>query len=155
MKLLGIEHPRVGVAGLNPHASENGLFGTQERESIIPAVEQAAAEGIEVSGPVPPDTVFVKALGGQFDIVVAMYHDQGHIPIKLCGFRMDPETGKYTSMSGINCTIGLPFIRSSVDHGTAYGKAGEGRANPDSMVEAIEAAVIMSGNMKRTKKPDF
>ena len=143
------------VAGLNPHASENGLFGTQERESIIPAVEQAAAEGIEVSGPVPPDTVFVKALGGQFDIVVAMYHDQGHIPIKLCGFRMDPETGKYTSMSGINCTIGLPFIRSSVDHGTAYGKAGEGRANPDSMVEAIEAAVIMSGNMKRTKKPDF
>lgn len=155
MKLLGAEHPKVAVAGLNPHASENGLFGSQERDSIIPAVERAAAEGIDVTGPVPPDTVFVKALGGQFDIVVAMYHDQGHIPIKLCGFRMDPATGRYTSMSGINCTIGLPFIRSSVDHGTAYGKAGEGRANPESMTEAVEAAVLMSGNMEKMGKPDF
>ena len=155
MRLLGISQPKIGVAGLNPHSSENGLFGSQERDSIIPAIEKARAEGLDVTGPVPPDTVFVKALGGQFDVVVAMYHDQGHIPIKLCGFRMDPATGKYTSMSGINCTVGLPFIRSSVDHGTAYGKAGEGRANPDSMTEAIEAAVTMSENMKIIDRPDF
>jgi len=149
MRLLGIHSPKIGVAGLNAHCSENGLFGTEEADSIIPAVEEAQKLGMDVTGPVPPDTVFVKALSGMFDVVVVMYHDQGHIPVKLCGFRRDEKTGLYTSMSGINCTIGLPFIRTSVDHGTAYGKAGKGTANEDSMVEAIEAAITMSENLSR------
>ena len=145
--LLGIKKPRIGVAGFNAHCSENGLFGTQEADAIIPAVELAQSKGMNIEGPVPPDTVFVKALSGKYDVVVAMYHDQGHIPIKLLGFKMDSGTGK-CSMSGINCTIGLPFIRTSVDHGTAYDRAGEGRANEESMVEAIEAAITMSNNLK-------
>ena len=148
MRLLGYQDPKIGVAGFNAHSSENGLFGDQEEKAIIPAVERAKKEGVNVEGPVPPDTVFVKALAGQYDIVVAMYHDQGHIPLKLNGFKLDMETRKYTSMSGINCTIGLPIIRTSVDHGTAYGKAGEGRANEESLVEAIEAAILMSKNRK-------
>ena len=98
-------------------------------------------------GPEPPDTIFVKCLGGAYDIVVAMYHDQGHIPLKLSGFKMDPNSKAFTTMSGINCTIGLPIIRSSVDHGTAYGKAGEGRANEESMLDAIYAGIEMSKNM--------
>ena len=146
-ELLGIENPTIGVAGLNPHSSENGLFGYEEEKEIIPAIEQACKEGINVTGPVPPDTVFVKCMGGHFDIVVAMYHDQGHIPLKLSGFKIDPETNTFTTMSGINCTIGLPIIRSSVDHGTAYGKAGEGRANEESMLDAIYAGIEMSKNM--------
>ena len=149
MELLGYENPRIGVAGFNAHCSENGLFGDQERLAVEPAVAEAKAMGIDVTGPVPPDTVFCKALGGMFDVVVAMYHDQGHIPIKLMGFQMDAKTGTYAAMSGINCTIGLPIIRTSVDHGTAYGKAGEGRANEQSMVEAIEAAQIMAWNLKK------
>lgn len=142
--LLGIENPVIGVAGLNPHASENGLFGEEEEKEIIPAINEARKMGISVIGPEPPDTVFVKCLGGKCDIVVAMYHDQGHIPLKLSGFKLDPNTNTYTSMSGINCTIGLPIIRSSVDHGTAYGKAGEGRANEESMLDAIYAGIQMS-----------
>lgn len=149
MELLGYENPRIGVAGFNAHCSENGLFGDQERLAIEPAVAEAKAMGIDVTGPVPPDTVFCKAIGGVFDVVVAMYHDQGHIPIKLMGFQMDARTGAYTAMSGINCTIGLPIIRTSVDHGTAYGKAGEGRANEQSMVEAIAAAQVMARNLKK------
>ena len=105
--------------------------------------------GYDVYGPVPPDTVFVKSMGGESDVVVAMYHDQGHIPLKLCGFSMNPVTKQYTSMSGINCTIGLPVIRTSVDHGTAYGKAGEGRANEESMLDAIYAAVTIANNWKK------
>lgn len=147
MRLLGYQNPVIGVAGLNPHCSENGLFGHEEAEEIIPAVEAARAEGMNVIGPEAPDTVFVKAMGGKFDIVVAMYHDQGHIPLKLSGFRLDPKTNTYSSMSGINCTIGLPIIRSSVDHGTAYGKAGEGRANEESMLDAIFAGIEMAKNM--------
>ena len=92
----------------------------------------------------PPDTVFVKAMAGQYDVVVAMYHDQGHIPLKLSGFQMDYENNRYTAMSGVNSTIGLPIIRTSVDHGTAFGKAGEGRANEESLVEAIAVAVQMA-----------
>lgn len=149
MELLGVERPRIAVAGFNAHCSENGLFGDQEALAIAPAIADARAEGIDVTGPVPPDTVFCKALGGMFDIVVAMYHDQGHIPIKLMGFQMDAATGQYLAMSGINCTIGLPIIRTSVDHGTAYGKAGEGRANDQSMVEAIRAAATMAENLRR------
>lgn len=154
MQLLGYEHPRIAVAGFNAHCSENGLFGDQEAQAIEPAVEEAKAFGFDVTGPVPPDTVFCKALGGMFDIVVAMYHDQGHIPIKLMGFQLDTKTNTYASMSGINCTIGLPIIRTSVDHGTAYGKAGEGRANEQSMLEAIEAAEIMANNLYLMKSKE-
>ncbi len=144
LNALGIEGGRIAVAGLNPHASDNGLFGDEEDREILPAVEEARAEGLNVTGPLPPDSVFVRALGGEFDIVVAMYHDQGHIPLKLAGFRLDPKTGKYASMSGINTTIGLPIIRTSVDHGTAFDRAGRGVANEGSMVEAIEVAVQMA-----------
>jgi 4-hydroxythreonine-4-phosphate dehydrogenase len=144
MIMLDINQPKIGVAGLNAHASENGLFGDEEEISIIPAIQACRAKGMIIDGPVPPDTVFVKALAGQYDVVVAMYHDQGHIPLKLSGFKMDMSTGRYTSMSGVNSTIGLPIIRTSVDHGTAYGKAGEGRANEESLVEAIEMAIAMA-----------
>lgn len=146
MKQFGIKKPRIAVAGLNPHSSEDGLFGFEEQKEITPAIDEAKKDGIDVVGPVPPDTVFVKAIGGQFDIVVAMYHDQGHIPLKLSGFKIDPLTGQYTSLSGVNCTFGLPIIRTSVDHGTAFGKAGEGRASEDSMVDAIKAAITLINN---------
>ena len=149
-RLLGIESPKIGVAGFNAHCSENGLFGTQEKEEIIPAVSMARDKGWDVDGPVPPDTVFVKALSGMYDVVVAMYHDQGHIPVKLLGFRMEPGQAAFSQLSGINCTIGLPFIRTSVDHGTAFGKAGDNRANETSMIEAIEAAITMSSYKKGT-----
>ena len=146
LRLMGREKRRIAVAGLNAHCSENGLFGNEEAQAIIPAIQAAKADGLDVTGPVPPDTVFVKALGGQFDVVVAMYHDQGHIPLKLCGFKMDPLTGLYSSMSGINATIGLPIIRSSVDHGTAFGKAGKNRANEESLVDAINMAITFAEN---------
>lgn len=146
MKELGYENPKIGVAGLNPHCSENGLFGTEEKNEIIPAINEAKKKGIQVVGPEPPDTVFVKCQAGQYDIVVAMYHDQGHIPLKLSGFKYDLLHDKYDSVSGINCTIGLPIVRTSVDHGTAFGKAGEGRANEESMMDAIFAGVEMVRN---------
>ena len=138
---LGIKHPKIGVAGLNPHAGEGGLFGHEELEEIIPAIEQAKKENITVDGPVPPDTIFSKVIGGQYDIAVVMYHDQGHIPMKVIGFKYNKETNKWSSMSGVNVTVGLPIIRTSVDHGVAFGKAGEGRANEESMVEAIKMAI--------------
>lgn len=144
MRQLGYKNPRIAVAGLNPHCSENGLFGEEEIKEIIPAVEEAKAQGLNVEGPVSPDIVFVKCQAGEYDIVVAMYHDQGHIPLKLSGFKYDVHTNKYESVSGINCTIGLPIVRTSVDHGTAFGKAGEGRANEESMVDAILAGVQMA-----------
>lgn len=146
MELMGISDPRIAVAGLNAHCSENGLFGFEESMWITPAIEKAKAQGICVDGPVPPDTVFVKAMGGMYDIVVAMYHDQGHIPLKLSGFKLNVQTNRYESMSGINTTVGLPIIRTSVDHGTAFGKAGEGRANEESMVDAIALAITMAKN---------
>lgn len=148
MEELGYKNPRIVVAGLNPHASEDGLFGKEEEEEIIPAIELARSEGIDVEGPEPPDTVFVKCQAGQYDIVVAMYHDQGHIPLKLSGFKYDHVHDKYDSVSGINCTIGLPIVRTSVDHGTAFGKAGEGRANEESMVDAIMAGVMIETNRR-------
>ncbi len=148
-KMLGIEKPKIGVAGLNPHCSENGLFGTEEASEIIPAIHTAQKEGIDVQGPESPDTVFVKCKAGIYDIVVAMYHDQGHIPLKLNSFQWDETEGKYSSVKGINTTIGIPIIRVSVDHGTAFGKAGEGRANADSMIEAIEVGVKMAENRKK------
>jgi len=130
---MGIVSPRLVVAGLNPHAGEGGLFGNEEREQILPAVEAARASGLNVTGPLPPDTVFLRASRGEFDAVIAMYHDQGHIPMKMVGFE-----------EGVNVTLGLPIIRTSVDHGTVFGKAGKGTANPRSMIEAIKLAVIMS-----------
>lgn len=149
--MMGIETPTIGVAGLNAHASENGMFGNEEKDAIIPAIEHARGEGIDAQGPIPPDTVFVRALGGEFDIVVAMYHDQGHIPLKLHGFRMDPETGRFTAVSGINTTIGLPIIRTSVDHGTAFDRAGKNVANEESMSDAIKMAVQMAKSKGKTK----
>jgi 4-hydroxythreonine-4-phosphate dehydrogenase len=149
LRLMGRENRRIAVAGLNPHASENGLFGAEEERAIIPAVNDARSEGLSVTGPLPPDTVFVKALGGQADIVVAMYHDQGHIPLKLLGFRLDGATGLFTQMSGVNTTIGLPVIRTSVDHGTAYDRAGKNLANAQSMVDAIVMAVVFARNRLR------
>lgn len=143
-RMLGIDYPRIGVAGLNPHCSEDGLFGTEEASEIIPAIQEAKKLGIKVEGPESPDTVFVKCKAGMYDIVVAMYHDQGHIPLKLNAFQWDEKKGQYKSVRGINCTIGLPIVRASVDHGTAFGKAGEGRANADSMLDAIEAGLRMA-----------
>lgn len=141
LKDLGIKHPKIGVAGLNPHAGEGGLFGNEELKEIIPAIKQAKKENITVDGPVPPDTIFSKVIGGQYDIAVVMYHDQGHIPMKVTGFKYNKVTNKWSSMSGVNVSVGLPIIRTSVDHGVAFGKAGEGRANEESMVEAIKMAI--------------
>jgi 4-hydroxythreonine-4-phosphate dehydrogenase len=129
-RMLSIERPRIAVSGLNPHAGEAGLFGSEEAESIMPAIEEARAEGIAADGPFPPDTVFLRASRGEFDIVVSMYHDQGLIPLKLLAFE-----------TGVNVTVGLPVIRTSPDHGTAYDIAWKGRAESSSMVEAVKAAV--------------
>ena len=133
LRRLGVEQPRVAVAGLNPHAGESGLFGTQDRDVIAPAVAAARAEGIDASGPWPPDTVFMQARQGRFDIVVVQYHDQGHIPIKLMGFD-----------TGVNVTVGLPFFRTSVDHGTAFDIAGTGRADHASMRAALDLAAWLA-----------
>ena len=145
---LGIQDPRIGVAGLNPHSGEGGLFGREEIEEIIPAMEEARKEGINVDGPVPPDTVFSKALGGWYDIVVAMYHDQGHIPLKVKGFVYNREKQKWDAVSGVNITLGLPIIRVSVDHGTAFDQAGTGTATALSLLNSIEYAALMAANRK-------
>ena len=133
-KMLGFKQPRVAVAGLNPHSGENGMFGDEDSKEIVPAVEAAKQLGINVSGPIPPDTVFHRAANlDEFDIVVVMYHDQGHIPIKLLGFD-----------TGVNVTVGLPFIRTSVDHGTAFPIAGKGIADSKSMTESLYLAAQMA-----------
>ena len=141
---LGIEKPRVGVAGLNPHAGENGLFGDEEINEIDPAIEDAVKMGIYAQGPISPDTIYAKLKSKYYDIVVAMYHDQGHIPTKLVGFSFDEEHPGKSSMSGVNITLGLPVVRSSVDHGTAFDIAGTGKANPESMLQAIEYGAMLS-----------
>jgi 4-hydroxythreonine-4-phosphate dehydrogenase len=128
-RALGISAPRIAVAGLNPHAGEGGLFGREEIEIIAPAIAKARAEGLDVRGPFPPDTVFMAARRGAFDMVVAQYHDQGLIPVKLMGIE-----------KGVNVTIGLPIIRTSVDHGTAFDIAGKGLADASSLGEAIRVA---------------
>ena len=143
MNFLGERRPRIAVCGLNPHAGEDGLFGDEEKSQIIPAVEAARREGLDVYGPLPADTLFSRARGGEFHIVVAMYHDQGHVPVKTLGFTYDETKGTWTGLSGVNVTIGLPFLRVSVDHGTAFDRAWKGIANPESMVEAIDVAVRM------------
>lgn len=129
---LGIAAPRIGVAGLNPHAGESGLFGDQEASEIMPAVIAARSRGLDVSDPQPPDTVFLRATRGAYDIVVAMYHDQGHIPMKLLAFD-----------EGVNVSLGLPIIRTSVDHGTAFDIAGTGKARESSLLAAIDVALQM------------
>jgi 4-phospho-D-threonate 3-dehydrogenase / 4-phospho-D-erythronate 3-dehydrogenase len=141
LKMIGIKKPRIGVAGLNPHAGDSGLFGDEEMMEIFPAVEFAKKEGIIAEGPFPPDTLFALANGGHFDGCVAMYHDQGHIPFKLAGFTWDEKSGSMKSVRGVNITLGLPIIRTSVDHGTAFEIAGKGIASPDALLYAIEYAL--------------
>ncbi|RZL63226.1 MAG: 4-hydroxythreonine-4-phosphate dehydrogenase PdxA [Variovorax sp.] len=131
--LLG-RAPRIGVAGLNPHAGEGGLFGAEEQEVIAPAIAAARAEGIDTQGPFAPDTVFMRARRGEFDVVIAMYHDQGLIPVKYLGVE-----------KGVNVTLGLPLVRTSPDHGTAFDIAGTGRADASSLIEALRMARTLAG----------
>jgi 4-hydroxythreonine-4-phosphate dehydrogenase len=134
LKRAGIGAPKIAVCGINPHAGENGLFGYgEEEEKVVPAVQKAQAEGIDVVGPLPADTLFFRATRGDFDIVVAMYHDQGHGPIKVLGLE-----------AGVNITVGLPIIRTSVDHGTAFDIAGKGIADEQSLMEAMKQAVDLA-----------
>ena len=150
-KALGIETPRIGVAGLNPHCGENGMFGREEIEEIQPAIDTAMAEGIVIpeKKPTPPDTVFSKALGGWYDIVVVMYHDQGHIPLKVKGFVYNREARHWEAVAGVNVTLGLPVIRASVDHGTGFGHAGSGHANELSLVNAMDYAITLANHTRR------
>ena len=133
LPLIGFARPRIAVNGLNPHAGEDRLFGDEDADEILPAIEAARADGLDVSGPIPADTVYNRAINGQYDGIVAMYHDQGHIAVKLAGF-----------FDGVNVSLGLPIIRTSVDHGTAFGRAGEGRAREDSLDAAIALATRMA-----------
>lgn len=135
---LGVSKPKIAVAGLNPHAGENGLFGNEDAERIRPAIEQAVEEGIEASGPWAADTVFTRARNGEFDMVVVQYHDQGHVPIKLMGFE-----------SGVNVTVGLPFFRTSVDHGTAFDIAGTGKADHTSLKTALDLARVLADSREK------
>jgi 4-hydroxythreonine-4-phosphate dehydrogenase len=138
---FGIDHPRIAVAGLNPHAGEEGMFGDEEIRIISPAVRLAQEKGMDAFGPYPPDTLFYHALIGRYDAVVCMYHDQGLIPFKMIHFA-----------DGVNTTLGLPIIRTSVDHGTAYDIAGKGMADPGSLIEAIRMAAHQA--VCRMKKND-
>jgi 4-hydroxythreonine-4-phosphate dehydrogenase len=131
--LLGFDRPRIAVCGLNPHAGEHGLFGDEDARVIAPAVAEARRAGAAAEGPLPADTVFLKAVRGDYDVVVAMYHDQGHIPAKLLGF-------EHT----VNVSLGLPIVRTSVDHGTAFDIAGKGIADPGSMIAALRLAATMA-----------
>lgn len=134
----GIANPRIGVCGINPHAGENGLFGHgEEEEKIVPAVEACRRRGWDVNGPLPADTLFYLAQRGDFDLVIAMYHDQGHGPVKVLGLE-----------SGVNITIGLPVVRTSVDHGTAFDIAGTGKADERSLLEALRQAVQLAPKWK-------
>ncbi len=142
LRRMGLAVPRIAVAGLNPHAGESGLFGDEESCKIAPAIEQARGEGLEVTGPLPPDTVFARHRAGEFDAVVAMTHDHGHIAVKTVGFAA--KRGGGLRSAGVNVTLGLPIIRTSVDHGTAFDIAGQGAADATSMVEAIKLAASMA-----------
>lgn len=135
---FGIAKPRIAVAGLNPHAGEHGLFGHEEETAIAPAIAESRAKGIDVSGPFPGDTIFVRARRGEFDVVVACYHDQGLIPVKLVAFGQ-----------AVNVTLGLPIVRTSVDHGTAFDIAGQGVADPESMVAAVLLAARLARGPER------
>jgi len=135
VRRLGIEKPKLAVAGLNPHAGEGGLFGDEEEKYIAPAIAQARTLGLDASGPWPGDTVFFRTLQGEFDGAVAMYHDQGHVAAKMLGI-----------WRGVNVTLGLPIIRTSVEHGTDFSNAGTGRGDPRSLIEAIKLAAILASN---------
>jgi len=139
---LGFHSPRIAVAALNPHAGEHGLFGKEEERIIVPAVAQTQKEGIDVTGPLPPDTVFHQAYHGRFHAVVSMYHDQGLIPLKMIAFE-----------KGVNVTLGLPIIRTSVDHGTAFDIAGQGKADPSSLREAVSVGLQLAA--KRINKKNL
>jgi len=141
---MGYDNPKIGIAGLNPHAGDNGLFGREEIEEISPAVASLQKDGIDVEGPIPPDTLFALANGGKYDGCVAMYHDQGHIPFKVVGFQWDKKKGTMKSVKGVNITLGLPIIRTSVDHGTAFEVAGKGIASADALSIAIDYALRLS-----------
>ena len=141
---IGVERPRIAVAALNPHAGEGGMLGREDLDVTAPLIAELSGQGWAIEGPVPGDTVFVKLRAGQYDAVVAMYHDQGHIPVKLLGFQVDPATGRWDALSGVNITLGLPIIRTSVDHGTAFDIAGRGIASEQSLVEAIDYAEALS-----------
>jgi len=154
LKAFGVPVPRIAVAALNPHAGEGGNFGAEDDRVTRPTVEMLRAEGMDVDGPVPGDTVFVKHVAGQYDAVVAMYHDQGHVPFKLLGFHVNPATGVWDTMQGTNITLGLPVIRTSVDHGTAFDIAGRGIANSESMIEAIEVAEQLIAGRRALQEED-
>ncbi|MBA3007086.1 MAG: 4-hydroxythreonine-4-phosphate dehydrogenase PdxA [Proteobacteria bacterium] len=138
---FGISSPRIAVAALNPHAGESGLFGNEEDEIILPAIQIMQAFGIQVQGPFPPDTIFFKAASGMYDAVICMYHDQGLIPFKLLHFK-----------DGVNVTLGLPIVRTSVDHGTAYDIAGKGLADPASLSAAVDLAASIAVNRETVQK---
>jgi 4-hydroxythreonine-4-phosphate dehydrogenase len=138
LRRMGVGQPRLAVSGLNPHASDGGLFGDEETKYIMPAVQEARLQGMDVTGPLPPDSVFLRAFEGQFDAALAMYHDQGHIALKMLGITQ-----------GVNVTLGLPIIRTSVDHGTNFGKAGKGTADPTSLKGAIKLASLMCRHQPR------
>jgi len=142
LRQMGIDESRIAVAGLNPHAGESGLFGDEELKYITPAIEAARCQGMDIVGPFPPDSVFLRTSEGQFDAAIAMYHDQGHIAIKMLGITQ-----------GVNVTLGLPIIRTSVDHGTVFGKAGKGTADPTSLIQAIKLATVMYHNRRRFSHP--
>ncbi len=143
VRQIGIVEPHLVVAGLNPHSGEGGLFGDEEIKYIMPAIEEARHQGMKVTGPLPPDSVFLRTAEGQFDAAIAMFHDQGHIAVKMLGITY-----------GVNVTLGLPIIRTSVDHGTNFGKAGKGTADPTSLNEAIKLAVVMCRNRRRLSSSD-
>jgi 4-hydroxythreonine-4-phosphate dehydrogenase len=138
VRQMGVDEPRIAVAGLNPHSSEGGLFGNEETKYINPAIGKARAQGMNVTGPLPPDSIFLRAAEGQFDAAIAMYHDQGHIALKMMGIT-----------KGVNVTLGLPIIRTSVDHGTNFGKAGKGTADPTSLIQAVKLASLMCLSRRR------
>ena len=138
LQSLGFAQPRIAVCGLNPHAGENGLFGTEDLELIVPAIQAAQNMGMVCEGPFPADTIFIQAVRGAYDLVVAMYHDQGHVPMKLLDFE-----------NTINVSLGLPIIRTSVDHGTAFDIAGKNKADPSSMKAAMKLAVTISENRRK------
>jgi 4-hydroxythreonine-4-phosphate dehydrogenase len=140
---LGVAEPLIGVAGINPHAGEHGLFGDDEARLVAPAIAAAQAQGIRAEGPISPDTLFSKALGGWYTAAVAMYHDQGHIACKVAGFVYNQATGQWT-MTGVNVTLGLPIIRTSVDHGTAFDRAGQGNSDHNSLLEATDLAIALA-----------
>lgn len=141
VRQMGIPEPRIAVAGLNPHSGEGGLFGDEETKYIVPAIEEARRQGINITGPLPPDSVFLRTLQGQFDAAIAQYHDQGHIAIKMLGIT-----------DAVNITLGLPIIRTSVDHGTNFGKAGKGTADPTSLTLAIKLADVMCRNREQANR---